>query len=103
MKREIAKPDLAQTMWDAYRAQSCDTSHAGKLPPNWDELEPGTRSGWEAAALAATSALIGNFVANGAGRYSCDCLIPCGVKACPGWEPQHGLLSSIKAHDSCAD
>lgn len=21
------------------------------------------------------------------GRYSCDCLMPCGVKDCPGWVP----------------
>ena len=22
--------------------------------------------------------------------YFCDCLIPCGVKACPGWGTRHG-------------
>ncbi len=85
---KLENPDLARTMWDAYRARLGDNSFAGKSPPQWDDLESGTRSGWEAAALAATSELTGHSVSNGAGRYACDCMIPCGVTACPGWEPR---------------
>lgn len=79
------KPDIARIMWDAYCAQSIGGASEGKPPLAWDDLGLERQSSWEAAATAATSALMKPPGENGAGRYLCDCLTPCGVKACPGW------------------
>ena len=82
-------PDIAQIMWDAYRAQSDATASDRNPQPIWDALDSGTRLRWEAAALAATSALTKPLATDHAGRYSCDCLMPCALKDCPGWAPRH--------------